>query len=88
VIEAQQPAKAFAAVDRSVAVSGGGRFEQAVVEGLVRALGVVVRRILAQHVAQMACAEGDHLVEALAADRADEALGERLQIRYPLHGAV
>src|SRR5206468_2549050 len=47
-------------------------------EGAVAAPRVVVVEVVAEKPAEVALAEDDNVVEALAADAADEALGERV----------
>ena len=49
-----------------------------VMEGLMRAGGVVVRTVIAQQTSEMPFVDHDDVSEAFAADRPDDALGERI----------
>ena len=53
----------------------GSRQRRVFGQGQVCSDAVVVMCIRAQHMAQMALAEHDHMIEALAPDRADQSLG-------------
>ena len=54
-----------------------------VVERLVWSRGVVVGEIRAQDAAEMGLAQNDDVIEALAADGADDPFGERVLPRVP-----
>ena len=82
MIEAEQAAEAGAAHDSSVVVRGlWFRINHAVSEALVIPLEVVVRDVFGDDLAQVPLAEGDDEPQAFLADRADEALGVRVQVR-------
>jgi len=49
-----------------------------VVEGLMRARGVVVREVTAQQAAEVSFVEHDNVIEAFPPNRPDDALGERI----------
>jgi hypothetical protein len=49
-----------------------------VVEGLMRARGVVVREVTAQQAAEVSFVEHDDVIEAFPPNRPDDALGERI----------
>jgi hypothetical protein len=59
------------------------RMRALVVEGLMRAGGVVVRKVAAQQTSEMPFVDHDDVIEAFASNRTDDALGETI-----LPGAV
>jgi hypothetical protein len=79
VIEAQEPADALAAHDGSGTRGAGWRRDEPPIEALVVALGVVVGDVFSDVCAEMVLAQQDELVEALALDGTDEALGVSVQ---------
>src|SRR5437879_4164976 len=56
----------------------GARIGSIFLKGEVRARAVVVAEIAAETPKEMSLVQDDHMVEELAADRADHALGERV----------
>ena len=52
------------------------RFGTILVESSVRAMAVIILKILGEHVVQMSSLEHNHLVQTLAPDGADQALSE------------
>jgi hypothetical protein len=79
VVEAQEPADALAADDRS-GRSIGGRLDEPPLEALVVPLGVVVGDVFSDGCAEMVLAQQHELFEALALAGTDEALGIGVQI--------
>jgi hypothetical protein len=54
------------------------RMRALVVEGLMRASSVVVREVPTQQASEVPFAEYDDVIEAVASNRADDALGEEI----------
>ena len=71
-----QPAKNGRRDDVTIAAFGAARYRWVTREGLVRAMVVVVLRVLAKDLEEMGLAESDDVVRALTADGADQALHE------------
>ena len=71
-----QPAKNGRGEDVTVAAFDAARYRRVTREGLVRAMVVVVLRVLAKDLEEMGLAESDDVVRALTADGADQSLDE------------
>lgn len=81
MIEVQEPAQPGAILDRGVVVLGvEARLDELVVDSLVMPLAVVVLDVLSDDSPEMALAERNDVVEAFAADAANEALGEGVEV--------
>jgi hypothetical protein len=78
VVEAQEPADALAANDRSGSRGIGWRLEEPPIEALVVALGVVAGNVFSDGCAEMVLAQQHELAEALAFDGPHEAFGVRV----------
>ncbi len=63
------------------------RHRQALAQALMRALTVEVPSVLLEDPLQMAIPKNDHVVQALAPDAAQEALGDRVHPRRPVGDA-
>jgi len=74
---ADQAAKDLSALDPGGDIDGAAWLTQRrfLLQALVRTVAVVMLSVLGQDVAQMPLAEDQHVVQALAAQRAHEALG-------------
>src|SRR6266536_205729 len=83
VVFVDQSAESVAAFDFSAArwLVGVCRVGREQRESAVRALGVVMRRVAAEHVLEVAAAEDQQPVEAFGADRPHEALGVGVRLR-------
>jgi len=82
VVDLQQAAEAFAALDRAVARRGRVRLHRpAVLQALVRTLKVMVLDILLEDVADLTLAEEDDLVQALSLRCPYPRLAEGIQVR-------
>jgi hypothetical protein len=81
MIALQEPSKPLATLDRVIVIDRH-RFgsEQAVAEPLVMSLGVVVLDKLPDAQPEMLLAEGDDVVETLASNGSDKALGKGIEI--------
>ena len=66
---------------------GSGACGRLLMQRPVRAMSVVVLDVLLQHDRQVAWSGDQQVVEAFAAQRADEALGDRVRPRCPDWGA-
>jgi hypothetical protein len=67
MVEAQEPTKTFAALNRSDVVGSAPRLEEAIAERLVVALLVIMRDVLVKKASQVALAEGKALMERIIA---------------------
>jgi len=82
VVDLQQAAEAFAALDRAVARRGRVRLHRpAALQALVRTLKVMVLDILLEDVADLTLAEEDDLVQALSLRCPYPRLAEGIQVR-------
>jgi hypothetical protein len=82
MIEVQEPTEPLATLDRAVVVSREGLgIDQLVAETLMMSLGIVVLDELPNDQPKVSLAEGDDVIETLAPNGADEALGKSIQIR-------
>jgi hypothetical protein len=80
VVEAEEPAEAFPAYDRSGPVEVGGRHDELAAQALMVSLLVIVDKVLADRGAEVALTEKHELAEALAPDGTDEALSVGVQV--------
>jgi hypothetical protein len=67
---------------------GSGACGRLLMQRPVRAMSVVVLDVLLQHDRQVAWSGDQHVVQAFAAQRADEALGDRVRARCPDWGVT
>ena len=82
VIILEQAAETLAAGDGAIAIAdiGFGR-DELIAQTLMVSLGMIVRDVLIQRVAERLFADEDHLVEAFFLDRADETFAAGVQVR-------
>jgi hypothetical protein len=82
MIEVQEATEPLPTLDRAVVVFGSGLgVDQPVAQPLVMSLSVVVLNKLPNDEPEVRLAEGDDVIETLASNRSDEALGEGIEIR-------
>jgi hypothetical protein len=70
-------------VDGCAGGSRGVARGRALMQGSVRAVGVLVLRVLAQYDVEVACSSDQDVVEAFSAQGADEALCDRVRPGVP-----
>src|SRR6267142_3654473 len=83
MVVVEESAEALAAMHGTVLVRRRRRYGQRVGEPLVVAFVMVVRHVLRNRAPQVPLTDWDHPGQALAADREDESLRERIQVRTP-----